>query len=166
MAETPLKRQRENNQTEDEEEIKRYRCYNHIISLLEADEDEPNQDLSSLMTTLQQELSSAPSSEPAPEAHTNQPTHSALYNLNSSSAAATVENSKDGQAEKGTEITHILEASDDELGFPQGDIRVSEAEDESINPESTGLSWYFDGLWEFEDVAANYYTLVQSELFL
>ena len=70
MAEkTPSKHQREKTLSSDGdhvEETKRHKSYNHILSLLEAEEDEPNQDLSSLITTLQQELSDTFSDDPHP----------------------------------------------------------------------------------------------------
>ncbi|XP_010265055.1 PREDICTED: uncharacterized protein LOC104602894 [Nelumbo nucifera] len=170
MAEKPLKRLREGTQIEDEEETKRRRSYNHILSLLEADhEEEVNQDLSSLMATLQEEISYGTTSHPPPpakqipsEAETNNPTTAA-------SSAASVKDDEDEQ-EKGAVIKDLFEASDDELGIPHKDIRVGEEEYEGIDPETgtgAGLScWYDDRFWELDDVAANYYSFVQSELFM
>ncbi|XP_076885312.1 uncharacterized protein LOC143534791 [Bidens hawaiensis] len=66
-------------------------------------------------------------------------------------------------------IKHLFEASDDELGIPSrvvaddvtiGDDDVSRGED-----DVTGFLGDI-GLWELEDEVANYYTLVQSELFM
>ncbi|KAL2510168.1 uncharacterized protein Fot_33815 [Forsythia ovata] len=51
-------------------------------------------------------------------------------------------------------IRRLLEASDDELGIPN---RV----DEEIKSEENRQ---FDGLWELEDEAANYYTMLQKDL--
>ncbi|XP_051149006.1 uncharacterized protein LOC127263816 [Andrographis paniculata] len=63
-------------------------------------------------------------------------------------------------------MRHLLEASDDELGLPNC------TDDEALNTADVSCSENFpidfgnDGLWEFEDVAAGYYTMLQSELFM
>ncbi|KAJ4960304.1 hypothetical protein NE237_020214 [Protea cynaroides] len=209
MAETKalLKRPREETQVEEEleiiEETKRQRPYHDILSILEAEEEEPPQDdLSSLMATLQEELSSE-SSDPLPET-TAIPLELESINPPSTTAAGSSEPSSssttsgsplrfqdfDEEEEKGMSthiIRHLLEASDDELGIPQTQIRfqTSKYEDEEVihsdglgglyfgdisNEEGrSGISFYGvheDGLWDFEDEAANYYTLLQSELFM
>ncbi|KAK9935172.1 hypothetical protein M0R45_022284 [Rubus argutus] len=65
-------------------------------------------------------------------------------------------------------MRHLLEASDDELGIPHREVGngFEDAEEEGFSTfGDNGLS-LCDGLWELEDEAANYYTLVQSELFM
>lgn len=72
------------------------------------------------------------------------------------------------QDDKEQVIRHLLEASDDELGIPnrEGDFDVGVFEfEQGCNNGGNGLA-LCDRLWEFEDDAANYYTLLQSELFL
>lgn len=143
--------------------------YSQIISLLESEEEESPQDLSTLITTLQNEIITSSDdntllAQPLPE---NSP--------------ATIEVASDEKATACTTspvMRHLLEASDDELGIPNstagwdfggdnngfisGDsfFNVNEAED--IN----GFASFCDGLWEFEDETANYYALLQSQLFL
>ncbi|KAD7116495.1 hypothetical protein E3N88_03763 [Mikania micrantha] len=80
----------------------------------------------------------------------------------------------DDDDEKERVIRHLFEASDDELGIPSrvddggdgggggGDVTEHVAGD-GYEGFSFGLC---DGLWELEDEAANYYTLLQSELFM
>ncbi|KVH97741.1 uncharacterized protein LOC112523302 [Cynara cardunculus var. scolymus] len=74
----------------------------------------------------------------------------------------------DDNDEKERVIRHLLEASDDELGIPS---RV-ESGDGGGDDEISGGGFddfpmaFCDGLWELEDEAANYYTLLQSELFM
>ncbi|KAF5443295.1 hypothetical protein F2P56_035863 [Juglans regia] len=181
MAENPLKRQREETQMEDCEESKRNKSYSHILSLLEAEEEEPTQDLSSLITTLQQELSpdsifdplSFPSSESDPE---NPSTASATLEDQASSSSSSFSSSsspstlhlkgdEDQEDDKERVIRHLLEASDDELGIPNREVGVVYDGDIDGFNCGDGLSWC-DGLWELEDEAANYYTLLQSELFM
>ncbi|EOY01967.1 hypothetical protein QUC31_013509 [Theobroma cacao] len=196
MAEqqTPVKRQRDETQSSQGseehvvEESKRHKSYNHILSLLEAEEDEPNQDLSSLITTLQQELSSDSVLDdplPCPTATTlgadreNQLTRAAGTNTTTTTTTTTLEDytsatsslkEDEDQDDKERVIRHLLEASDDELGIPNregGDglgVEVVEYE-ERFNNVGNGFA-FSDGLWELEDEAANYYTLLQSELFM
>ncbi|KAK8686799.1 hypothetical protein V6N13_125816 [Hibiscus sabdariffa] len=180
MAEqTPLKRQREETQIPDEE-TKRLKSYNHILSLLEAEEDEPNQDLSSLITTLQRELSSDsvlddtlfyPATDtletqqenprPATPTETTAPVTGAAEDY--TSATSSLKEDGGNQDDKEQVIRHLLQASDDELGIPNRED-VLELEQGSDNG-GTGFA-LCDRLWELEDEAANYYTLLQSELFL
>lgn len=176
MAETPLKRQREETQIEDCEESKRHKSYSHILSLLEAEEEEPTQDLSSLITTLQQELSSDPifnplsfpTAEPDPENPTSasatvedQTSASSSFSSSSSSALVLKEDEED---DKERVIRHLLEASDDELGIPNREVGVAYDRDEGF--DGVDVFSLCDGLWELEDEAANYYALMQSELFM
>ncbi|KAF8399450.1 hypothetical protein HHK36_015315 [Tetracentron sinense] len=163
MAETPLKRQREETQVEDEESSKHHKSYNHILSLLEADEEEPNQDISSLVSTLQQELSSGPLLEPTSESDPDNPT--VTTTLDSISSSPILFKGDEEEADKESVIRHLLEASDDELGIPHRETRVDGEEDDESNDGGFGLS-LCDGLWEFEDETANYYTLLQSEIFM
>ncbi|GMJ13454.1 hypothetical protein like AT1G26920 [Hibiscus trionum] len=173
MAEqTPLKRQREETQIPDEE-TKRHRSYHHILSLLEAEEDDPNHDLSSLITTLQYELSShSVLDDPLPYPTTNtsaadHPTTApeATNPATEDHASATSSLKEDGgnQDDKDQVIRHLLEASDDELGIPnREDVLGFE---QGFGDAGNGFA-LCDRLWELEDEAANYYTLLQSQLFL
>ncbi|GMY26034.1 zinc finger CCHC domain protein [Fagus crenata] len=177
MAETPLKRQREETQMEDCEESKRHKSYSHILSLLEAEEEEPNQDLSSLITTLQQELSSDSHSIPDPlpftttETDTENPTKDQNFASSSSSSSSSsqtklLKEDEEEEDDKGRVIRHLLEASDDELGIPNREVGVGLVFD-GIEGFNGGDGYSFcEGLWELEDEAANYYTLLQSELFM
>ncbi|XWS34073.1 hypothetical protein CRYUN_Cryun21dG0007800 [Craigia yunnanensis] len=187
MAEqTPSKRQREETHSSDQdhvEETKRHKSYNHILSLLEAEEDEPNQDLSSLITTLQQELSSdSVLDDPLPcptttlETDREYPTSTTIAAANNArttfddytSATSSLKEDEDHQDDKEQVIRHLLEASDDELGIPnrEHDIGIEVVEfEEGYNNGGNGFA-LCDGLWELEDEAANYYTLLQSELFM
>ncbi|XP_077213579.1 uncharacterized protein LOC143848510 [Tasmannia lanceolata] len=153
MAESPRKRFREEGKEETGEEdvTKRQRSLNHILSLLESDEEEPTEDLSPLITTLQQELVSS-SAEPNPvgptiSGHVDDPTAIPTHSL------------VEGEEEE--MIRQLLEASNDELGIPH----VEKNQKENGVGESGGVFGY-DGFWEIEDEAANYYTLLQSELFM
>ncbi|KAG2702313.1 hypothetical protein I3843_06G077300 [Carya illinoinensis] len=180
MAENPLKRQREETQIEDCEESKRNKSYSHILSLLEAEEEEPTQDLSSLITTLQQELSSDsifdplsfPSSESDPENPStatatleDQASSSSSFSSSSSPSTLLLKEDEDQEDDKERVIRHLLEASDDELGIPNREVGVVYDGDIDGFNGGDGLS-LCDGLWELEDEAANYYTLLQSELFM
>lgn len=173
MAEAPLKRQREETQIEDGEESKRHKSYNHILSLLDAEEEEPTQDISSLISTLQQELSSDdifnPLSFPPAETDPENPatasaTLESQASFSSTSSASPVVSKEDEEDDKDRVIRHLLEASDDELGIPNREAGV--AYDGSDGFDGIDGFSLCDGLWELEDEAANYYTLLQSELFL
>ncbi|XP_039173808.1 uncharacterized protein LOC104455750 [Eucalyptus grandis] len=112
MAETsPLKRQREATPDEEEEE-KRQKSYKDILSLLEEEEDLPGQDLSSLITSLQQELASVSSDPLAASAEEAGP------EATSSSASPAGEGGGEGGDERERVMRRLLEASDDELGLP------------------------------------------------
>ncbi|GMJ04712.1 hypothetical protein like AT1G69760 [Hibiscus trionum] len=177
MAEQlPSKRQREETQSSNEEP-KRHKSYNHILSLLEAEEDEPSQDVSSLITSLQQHLSSdsvldlpfspsQPTTPPLkPDGHENPTTMVSIEDY--TTATSSLKGDEDYPDEdKEQVIRHLLEASDDELGIPNREEGVVGFEfDEGFNNGGNGLA-LCDGLWELEDEAANYYTLLQSELFM
>lgn len=151
----PLKRQRE---VEEEEVLKRQKSYKDIITLLEEEEDEPNEDLSYLMSSLQEELSSGPGlDQPGPyEMDPDNPT-----------AGSSGSGGEEDESEGERVMRHLLEASDDELGIPntEGYDGVG-----IVGGQVDGgdlLSPVGGGLWEFEDhEAANYYNLLQSEVFL
>ncbi|KAM0001136.1 hypothetical protein Hdeb2414_s0388g00883421 [Helianthus debilis subsp. tardiflorus] len=78
----------------------------------------------------------------------------------------------DNNDDKNSVIRHLLEASDDELGIPSrvddsGDGDVTGGDDDVTGGGDGGDGGYGDfWLWELEDEAANYYTLLQSELFM
>ncbi|KAJ7953787.1 Zinc finger CCHC domain protein [Quillaja saponaria] len=187
MEETPLKRQREENQVEEngEEECKRHKSYNNILSLLESEEEEPTQDISSLITTLQQELSPTDCNfdtllNSPPENDQNNPAiasstsslllkdHNSSASSNFTSSAILKEDEEEEVDDKEMVMRHLLEASDDELGIPNkgynGLVDHVELEDGfSVGGDGFGLG---NRLWELEDETANYYTLLQSELFL
>ncbi|KAK9116778.1 hypothetical protein Sjap_015725 [Stephania japonica] len=194
-----LKRVREDeDQKQQVEMMKRQKSYTQIQSILDEEEEEPNQDISSLITTLQQELSSSstsssssPSPSPSPSEENPKPHLVGEYRfdeqskltpttLNSCSSfdASFVGFGDDGEGESNKErvIRHLLEASDDELGIPtersDGEIvRVVGGGDDDgydcYNGGGGGVELSFcDGLWEFEDETANYYALLQSQLFM
>lgn len=170
MAESTLKRQREGKQIEElveVEETKRHKpsSYNHILSLLdEAEEEESAQGLSSLMTSLQHELSSD-DSVPCPNTNNDQESSNPITSSPSSSSSK----QEDEFDDKERVMRHLLEASDDELGIPS--MKASGANNSSIDSDEVGISSadclaLCDGLWDLEDEVANYYTLLQSQLFM
>lgn len=145
---------------------KRQKPYNNILNLLDEEEPEQpshvlNQDLSAIFTTFQQELSSSATT---------------TFDLDSLPSAAEVNTADRSQlsasAVCGDEdesvksvMRHLLEASDDELGIPNA------GDDNGVENLNSGDNLPFaftddNGLWELEDVAANYYTILQSELFM
>ncbi|CAB4295205.1 unnamed protein product [Prunus armeniaca] len=175
---------------DDCEDPKRQKSYNHILSLLDEEEEEPSQDLSSIITTLQQELSSDSAAEPL-TAFPNSDADQEINQSSGSTAATAFEgyassssgssspsssNTNSGFMKEGDEqeddgervMRHLLEASDDELGIPQREevSGFDDAEDAGFNGLMMDGFSFGDGLWELEDEAANYYTLVQSELFM
>ncbi|KAB1994178.1 hypothetical protein ERO13_D13G073300v2 [Gossypium hirsutum] len=187
-AEPTPKRQREETQSSNEEhveETKRHKSYNHILSLLEAEEDEPSQDLSPLITTLQQQLSSDsvldapfPLCQPATPSPSKPDKENATAALSLEDCTSATCSLKEDDDDKEQVIRHLLEASDDELGIPNredgdgdgsgggGDVGFEVFElEQGFNNGGNGFA-LCDGLWELEDEAANYYTLLQSELFM
>ncbi|KAK9707262.1 hypothetical protein RND81_07G184800 [Saponaria officinalis] len=150
-----LKRQREVENEENDDVYKRQKSYKDIITLLEKDEDDQNDDVSSLISTLQEEIISPSSTEPV-----------------------SVESDRvfSGSAGPGSEevIKHLLEASDDELGIPSisGENSGTEMDgwDLEVGGHVDGGDLLFsvgEGLWEFEDHEANnYYSFLQSEIFM
>ncbi|KAJ0037759.1 hypothetical protein Pint_22707 [Pistacia integerrima] len=167
MAETPSKRQREETQVEDIEETKRPKSYNHILSLLEDEEDELSPDLSSFITNLQQEISSDSTFDKTDQE--NNPTTASSTTLEDCTTASSTSScsKEDEEDDRERVIRHLLQASDDELGIPNMEVGVSSVEYGEIgfNGGDGGFS-LGDGLWELEDQTANYYALLQSQLFM
>ncbi|GMI87370.1 hypothetical protein like AT1G69760 [Hibiscus trionum] len=173
MAEqVPSKRQREETQSSNEE-TKRHKSYNHTLSFLET-EEESSQDVSSLITSLQQQLSSdavldvpSPPCQPPLKAYDQDNPATTMVSIEDyTTATSSLEGVEDYQDDdKEQVIRHLLEASDDELGIPnrEGDVGVEFNEGFDNGGNCFALC---DGLWELEDEAANYYTLLQSELFM
>ncbi|KAL7091441.1 hypothetical protein ACP275_12G106500 [Erythranthe tilingii] len=179
MAETPHKRLRDQDSHIADYSSKRQKPYNTILHLL--DEEEPSQepsrelshDLSAIYTTLQQELvSSNCTSTTTTLVHDDD--FDSLPPSEASAAAAVGEAELPGHPTYGggagadendgvkSVMRHLFEASDDELGIPN---RL----DENVNIEDKlpfSLINDYNGLWELEDEAANYYTVLQSELFM
>ena len=138
-------------------ELKRQKSYTQILSLLDEDEEEPIHDLSSIITTLQQEISSPSSPQNTADAVTTA-THDSVSTSSSSvtSSDSVKETEEEGESER--VMRHLLQASDDELGIPAGEFLVGDG----VN----GVLPFCDAFWELEDEAANYYTLFQSQLFM
>lgn len=161
-----IKRSREEEGKQVVEENKRHK-YNDIISILEEEEEEafglePDPETkisgSDIFTTLQQELDLLPSDEGFGSDPVEIPTGSGDSQINSSE-----------EDDRSSVIRHLLEASDDELGIPSGDGTNGSDYPQVQENEIDGGDFPFaisDGLWELEDEAANYYSLLQSELFM
>ncbi|XP_047323125.1 uncharacterized protein LOC124926861 [Impatiens glandulifera] len=165
MAETQAKRQRDETlivEEDLEEDPKRRKSYNQILSFLdEEDQDDSNQDVSSIFTTLQRELSfdSDPITQP----------DKLLQPDNQDIGAA--------KEDEDRLLKRLLEATDDELGLPTGPVTgqnnddhddgllVMDGGDDEFGLMSSSCGGG-GGLWELEDEAANYYTWFQSELFM
>ncbi|KAG2322289.1 hypothetical protein Bca4012_056931 [Brassica carinata] len=180
MAETaassPLKRQREEHEQETmlQEDTKRQKpsssstLFNQVQCLLYDEEakNEAEHDLASLITSLQQEISTE-------EANAAVLANLALSSSScSSSSSSCVSKEDEYESDKEKVMKHLLEASDDELGIPNTDSGGSnyelinnETNQDYIN-EFSLIDGFGNGLWELEDEAANYYTLLQSELFM
>ncbi|EEF39889.1 conserved hypothetical protein [Ricinus communis] len=79
---------------------------------------------------------------------------------------------EDEEDDKDRVIRHLLEASDDELGIPNTETGSGFDDGyEGFVSSANGFSGVdgfslCDGLWEIEDANANYYALLQSELFM
>ncbi|XP_047961961.1 uncharacterized protein LOC125206779 [Salvia hispanica] len=127
----------------EESNSKRHKPYNN-----DHEQEEPleqqDHDLSAIFTTLEQELSLDSDSPPPAE-------------------------EDDGVK---SIMRHLLQASDDELGIPNyssqefntnnnDDFGIIKSEENSIS-----VNFFDNGLWEFDDEAANYYAIMQSELFM
>lgn len=176
---SPLKRQRDEQEQEiiiTQEETKRQKpspsssSYNQVRTLrddIEVVEDEADNDITSLITTLQQEISNEEQNAAVFEEN---PSLSSSCSSSSSSSCTFKEDEHEEDKEK--VMKHLLEASDDELGIPNTEIGgsnyemiKSETNQDYVNGFSL-LDGFGVGLWELEDEAANYYTLLQSELFM
>ncbi|KAL8533856.1 hypothetical protein ACS0TY_010039 [Phlomoides rotata] len=158
MAETPSKRLRE--ESHEDSNSKRQKPYNIILNFL--DEPEPaqepshelSQDLSAIFTILQQELTTTPTIDFEPP---------------QSTAAEELSLNQDGGDEDESVksvMRHLLEASDDELGIPNPRDENNFVEELNYSGENFPFAFNDSGLWELEDEAANYYTVLQSELFM
>ncbi|KAL2542994.1 hypothetical protein Adt_03972 [Abeliophyllum distichum] len=175
MAETQSKRQREESHEAEEmfeledSNSKRHKSYNNILSILdeEQEENDPNQDLSAIFSTLQQELSTTtfdldplPSNASEAELDNHQDAAVATTTNTTSGGGECSPKEEEEEDDRIKVIRHLLEASDDELGIPNTN-KVEE-----INSVNYNAFASFDGFWELEDEAANYYTVLQSELFM
>ncbi|KAI3763617.1 hypothetical protein L2E82_13593 [Cichorium intybus] len=157
MAESYTKRRRESDGDCEVETTKRHR--NSYIN----EQQETAQDLSDFFTNL--------SSDPFLD-FTHQPEPDPDNNSTSNMKQELV----DDDDEKERVIRHLLEASDDELGIPSRvegdgdgtDVGDGGQGDDEISGEGYGdfSAALCDVLWELEDEAANYYTFLQSELFM
>nr|KYP65867.1 hypothetical protein KK1_012142 [Cajanus cajan] len=153
----------------EEDYTKRHKPYNHILSLLDLEEEESTQDLSPLMTTLQKEITCASNNT----SHDDDtlllcPTHG---NDQETLTITTLEDntttSQEEESDKERVMRHLLHASDDELGIPSsGDNDGFFGLGEDRVNSGDGFSSLCDKLWELEDERANYYAFLQSELFL
>ncbi|BAT99267.1 hypothetical protein LR48_Vigan06g103800 [Vigna angularis] len=159
---------------EQDHSSKRQKPYTHILSLLESEEEDSTQDLSPLITSLQQEISS--NNDDFQDALLGCPTQPIdLDNLTTmdgleNEAAATsevvVKEKEEEESEKERVMRHLLQASDDELGIPSsGDGLFQFVGEDGFNSDH-GFSSLCDKMWELEDERANYYAFLQSELFL
>nr|GMD13451.1 putative LisH domain-containing protein C1711.05-like protein [Ipomoea batatas] len=159
------KRQREESLETMEGEIsKRSKPFDHILSILEEEEEEePKGALEveaelGIFTTLQQEISSSSSSSSESEFGPiiRDPAHEVSPDPSSTEDDDRID-----------VIRHLLEASDDELGIPN--LRTDggdNADENGAGGQDFPFSLCDDGLWEFEDQSANYYSLLQAELFM
>ncbi|GFZ00143.1 hypothetical protein Acr_13g0015420 [Actinidia rufa] len=147
MEQNPSKRQRE--ETQAIEDPKRQKSYTHILSLLEDDDEDedPNQDFTSILTTLQRELSC----DPLPRSKSD-----------STDSSEPTRKWEEGEDERERFMRHLLEASDDELGIPNRTVDGDYEEGINGGDEVSAC----DGLWELDDDVANYHSLFQSELLM
>ncbi|ESQ34332.1 hypothetical protein EUTSA_v10008900mg [Eutrema salsugineum] len=175
MAETiavsPLKRHREEETLAEEDTAKRQKpssssspSYNDQMLCLLSDSEEfnqPNNDLTSFINALQQEFSSDDQNAVV----------SGVSNVEDSCVSSKEDDVDDENKEQ--VMQHLLETTDDELGIPNTEfggsnyelIKNDISQDYVYNGERL-LDGFGDAFWELEDEAANYYTLLQSELFL
>ncbi|KAL1355881.1 hypothetical protein HN51_007844 [Arachis hypogaea] len=157
---------------------KRNKPYNHILTILESEEEESTQDLSPLMTTLQQEITCTPSNNNSHQSQLNDQNTLHTTNPNDQNTLTSIHQEEE-ENDKERVMRHLLQASDDELGIPSsGDeygstldfgefgFRTNNNGEYGEGENNNGFSSLCDNLWELEDEAANYYTLLQSELFL
>nr|ACU20157.1 unknown [Glycine max] len=154
---------------EDYSSSKRHKPYNHILSLLDSEEEDSTQDLSPLMTTLQQEIACASKNTqdallvcPTQENDQNTLTISSLEDNNATTSQVLKEEEEN---DKERVMRHLLQASDDELGIPNSGDGLWGFEDNEFT-SGDGFFSLCDKMWELEDERANYYDFLQSELFL
>ncbi|KAL1828804.1 hypothetical protein ACET3Z_007216 [Daucus carota] len=192
MAGTLAKRHREEEgidiqDFDENREAKLHKSYNNtenkqhaLVSFLEQEEEETvvsSQDLSLFFSTLQQELFSDPHGD-----HQTLLVDPSTEDWNPCSYSVAEKEDSIGDDDKESVIRHLLEASDQgrtqSLSFTGAKIlgagvdrtARSGTSDEDCNgvdddcKQSSSL--FCDGLWELEDEAANYYTLLQSQLFM
>ncbi|KAG9140180.1 hypothetical protein Leryth_015788 [Lithospermum erythrorhizon] len=138
--------------------IKHQKPYTQILSILDEDEEEFNQDyLSDIFSTLQQELSSSKNSIDFDNLVQNN-------DVQENDQVGSCSSSQSSNEEDCNNVMrHLLEASDDELGLP------NMGNDGSYDGENIIKDIPFHvnvGLFEIEDEAANYYAMLQSELFM
>lgn len=169
-TQTQPKRQRGeaiDEEEEEEEASKRHKySYNHLMSILEEEDEEDDnkpavQDLSAILTALQQELCSPFPSPPA--------ICSTAGEVEPPAGLTTASSKEDENGDRVSVIRHLLEASDDELGIPAGGGGVDVGEGNGTADGGGGDLPAFslsDGLWELEDESANYYSLLHSQLFM
>ncbi|KAL3644558.1 hypothetical protein CASFOL_009738 [Castilleja foliolosa] len=158
MAENQQKRLRsEDDNLEFDDSLsnsKRPKPYNNILSLLDEDDEceEQNQDLSAIFKTLEREITSS---------------EDAFDFESQSEDDRKADVIVDGDEGVESVMRHLLEASDDELGIPSTEDYNNFNFDEIRSNDDYEFANFVDiGLWELEDVAANYYTVLQSELFM
>ncbi|XP_027361570.1 uncharacterized protein LOC113869448 [Abrus precatorius] len=155
---------------------KRYKPYNHILSLLDLEEEDSTQDLSPLMTTLQQEITCASNNNPntllecAPLKNDQNSLTTTFACVDDTATSPTCFCTQqmlkeEEENDKESVMRHLLHASDDELGIPSSGDGLLGFEQEGFNSIDE-FSSLCDKLWELEDERANYYALMQSELFL
>ncbi|CAJ1932111.1 unnamed protein product [Sphenostylis stenocarpa] len=153
---------------------KRHKPYTHILSLLDSEEEDSTQDLSPLITTLQQEITSASNNDNSqdallvcPSQENDQDTLPSINGLENGTTTTSQQVVKEEEeSDKERVMRHLLQASDDELGIPNtGDGIFGFVGEHELNSEH-GFSSLCDKLWELEDERANYYAFLQSELFL
>ncbi|KAK7407360.1 hypothetical protein VNO78_09209 [Psophocarpus tetragonolobus] len=145
--------------------------HKHILSLLDLEEDESTQDLSPLITTLQQEITCASSNNTqdalflCPTQENYQDTLT-ITSLEDGTPSSQVLKEEEEESDKERVMRHLLQASDDELGIPNiVDDGIFGFGENGFNG-GDGFSPLCDKLWELEDERANYYAFLQSELFL
>ncbi|XP_076939219.1 uncharacterized protein LOC143607794 [Bidens hawaiensis] len=154
MAEPQPKRHREHGGDSDIETTKRQRNINT------KEQQDTTQELLDFFTSLSSDTLLVFNPQPKPDPDNNN-------NNNNNMLSNMKEELVDDEKER--VIRHLLEASDDELGLPSRVEGGADGEGGGDDVAGGGHGEYYslgDGLWEFEDVAANYYTLLQSELFM
>ncbi|KAK7386963.1 hypothetical protein VNO78_27376 [Psophocarpus tetragonolobus] len=149
------------------DESKRHKPYNHILSLLELEEDDSTQDLSPLITALQQEITNCENDSNTLLSQNNNPTNTTITNnsLEDCSSSTTQSDIVEEHDKERIIMRHLLEASDDELGIPN-DGGEGLLQDLICDDGGDMFSSICDGLLQLEDETANYYDLLQSQLFL